>query len=143
MAFVAGERGWWLQGHATSVRLDAESRGRTYAFMTIALAQLWIVSVARWSGRSEKADVTHEGGLRVPRVANPYAWWAVAVTSALQVASAYVPPIARVLQIAPLGVGDWAVIAIMSAGPAIAATAVLHVWSIVRDARRRATDALV
>jgi Ca2+-transporting ATPase len=141
MAFVAGERGWWLQGYATSV-LDAEARGRTYAFMTIALAQLWIVSVARWSGRSGKADVRHEGRLRVPRVANPYAWWAVAVTSALQVASAYVPPIARVLQIAPLGVGDWAVIAIMSAAPAIAATAVLHVWSIVRDARRRAADAL-
>ena len=131
LAYMAGARGW-ASGSA-AVAADA-ARGRSYAFMTLALAQLWLVGVARWPGpeRTAPPDGRAAGtaaplphGLRrVTR--NPWAWAAVIGTTMLQVAAAYVAPLALVLQIVPLGPRDWALIAAFAVTPTVIATAVLH-----------------
>ena len=129
LAYMAGVRGWAAGGVPAT---DGIARGRSYAFMTLALAQLWLVGVARWPGATSVPNGDAGGTPVVPRrglrrwTTNPWAWAAVIGTTILQALTAYVPALARVLQVVPLGVRDWTMIAGFAAAPAIIATAVLH-----------------
>ena len=137
-AYVAGARGWAVGPGLPLPRADAVARGRTYAFMTLALAQLWLVGVARWPGR---AMVPNADRPRRPWGGNPYAWAAVALTAAVQVGIAYVPPVAAVLEIAPLGARDWALIMAVALVPAVVATGVLHAQRALYGRRRMSSGA--
>lgn len=127
LSYVAGAQGWAVRGALDPG--DSLARGRSYAFMTIAFAQLWLVGAARWSG----APSPLPDGDRVPPrglrrfTRNPWAWAAVVFTTSLQVVIVYFPPIATVLQLVPLGVRDWELIVAFAAAPAIIASVVLHV----------------
>ena len=137
LAYAAGAGGWAWAGAATGERLTA--RGRSYAFMTLGLAQLWLVGAARWPGRTPaqpgggSPGAPGRGLRRWTR--NPWAWGAVIGTSIVQVATAYVPPLARILQVVPLDVRDWALIAAFAAAPALVATIVLHLQRWRENAR--------
>jgi len=138
LAYMAGARGW-----AGGDVGDSVQRGRTYAFMTLALAQLWLVGVARWPGASAALP---DGSERAPGrglrrwTRNPWAWAAAICSTILQMVIGYVPALATVLQIAPLGLRDWELIAAFAAAPAIIATIVLHLqrWRTTRHARHEA-----
>lgn len=93
--------------------------------MTLALAQLWLVGIARWPGwtpvpRDVERVARRWGG-------NPWAWAAVVITTVFQIGIAYVPPVAAVLQIAPLSPRDWLLIFGFAAVPVLVATIVLRV----------------
>jgi P-type Ca2+ transporter type 2C len=145
LAYMAGARGWAVHGAPGAG--DSLARGRTYAFMTIAFAQLWLVGAARWPGPATGLP-NGDGGAPAPAAArglrrftrNPWAWAAVIFTTLLQVVIVYLPPIAAVLQLVPLGVTDWGLIAALGAAPAIIASVVLHLqrWRTRSRMRRQA-----
>lgn len=140
LSYMAGALGWAVRG-APDPR-DSLARGRSYAFMTLAFAQLWLVGAARWSGATNALPNAGRAPVHGVRrfTRNPWAWGAVIFTTILQVAVAYFPPVAAVLQLVPLGVGDWELIAAFAAAPAIIASVVLHLqrWRTTRRARREA-----
>jgi Ca2+-transporting ATPase len=92
-----------------ALRADA-SRATTVSFMTLALAQVWHLGNAR--GRLSML-------LPARAAANPYALGAVALSVGLQVLAVSFDPLARVLRLAALGAGDWAVVLGLSAVPAL------------------------
>jgi len=83
---------------------------RTATFATLALAQIFHLGNAR----STKAVVTWSRA-----AANPYAVGAVALSIALQVVAMFVGPLAAILRVAPLETGQWIVVILASAIPAI------------------------
>ena len=82
----------------------------TYAFMTLALAQIFHLGNAR----SQAPVLAPSAAL-----GNPYALGAVALAVGLQLCAVYVPSLATLLQIAPLGPLDWVVITGLAAVPAV------------------------
>ncbi len=131
IAYAAGTRGWALGSGASPTLLEGVARGRSYAFMTLALAQLWLVGIARWPGwtpapRDVERVARRWGG-------NPWAWAAVVITTVVQIGIAYVPPVAAVLQIAPLGPRDWLLIFGFAAVPVLVATIVLRVQGALQS----------
>ena len=86
------------------------ARATTLAFMTLALAQIFHLGNAR-----------SPGAVLVPRIAlrNPYAIAAVIGSASLQLAAAYLPPLADTLDLAPLALRHWTVIAPLALTPAL------------------------
>lgn len=85
-------------------------RSMTLAFMTLAFAQTFHLANAR-----RDAHLFSRGNL----FSNPWALAAVALVTVLQVASAHVPPLARVLGTVPLSGKDWIVVLLLSLVPAV------------------------
>jgi P-type Ca2+ transporter type 2C len=82
----------------------------TVAFMTLALAQIAHLGNAR----------SVEAVLRPARiVANPYALAGASIAIALQVATAWIEPLAGILRVTPLAGRDWVVVVAASALPAV------------------------
>jgi len=82
----------------------------TFAFMTLALAQIAHLGNAR----------SAEAVLRPARVvANPYALAGACIAVGLQVATAWIGPLADILRISPLDGRDWIVIVAASALPGV------------------------
>jgi Ca2+-transporting ATPase len=102
--------------------LWALERGRAYsttmAFMTLALAQIFHLSNARRNGSQQATD-------KLP--VNRYAIAAIVLTVALQLAAVYVPALARVLDLAPMGWKDWAIVGGLAVMP-VAAHWVVDAW---------------
>ena len=142
LSYMAGAGGWATPGGPHP--RDSLARGRSYAFLTIAFAQLWLVGAARWPGAARR--LPNGDGAGRPRrglrrlTGNPWAWAAVLFTTILQVVIVYLPPIASVLQLVPLGVRDWQLVCAFAAAPAIIASVVLHLprWRTTRRTRREA-----
>lgn len=84
--------------------------GTTAAFMTLALAQILHLGNAR----SARPVLSLRSAL-----ANRAAIAAVVLALGLQLLAAFFAPLARVLRIAPLSGGDWAVVVVLGAIPAI------------------------
>jgi Ca2+-transporting ATPase len=84
--------------------------GTTAAFMTLAFAQILHLGNAR--GR---------GPVLTPRtaLANRAALAAVVLATGLQLMAAFLTPLAKVLQVAPMSGEQWALVAILSATPAV------------------------
>ena len=82
----------------------------TLAFMTLAFAQLFHLGTARSTGP-----------VLAPRraTANRYALGAVAIVVTLQVLAVTVEPLAAVLELTPLGAGDWIGVLGLAAVPAV------------------------
>ncbi|MGE0352938.1 MAG: cation-translocating P-type ATPase [Gemmatimonadales bacterium] len=80
----------------------------TFAFMTLALAQIFHLGNAR----ARQDVLTPEAALR-----NPYAIGAVVLTLGLQYLSVAWAPLARTLGTHPLSLGDWLVIGLLAAVP--------------------------
>jgi Ca2+-transporting ATPase len=97
---------WGLSGDS-----GGSARARTFTVMTLALAQIFHLGNAR-----SNLPVTAPG--RALR--NRFAVAAVALTVGLQLLAAFLPPLARVLRIEPLGAWDWVVVVGLSVLPAIA-----------------------
>jgi Ca2+-transporting ATPase len=89
---------------------DQGSKAGTFAFMTLALAQLFHLGNAR-------SRATLVGSARA--VSNRWALGAVALVIALQLAATYVPPLARLLDVTPLSLADWLPIVGLAALPAV------------------------
>jgi len=148
LAWLAGARGW---AHPDSLLPGAGdiARGRSYAFMTLALAQLWLVGVARMQGTrtspppaplgSSEAQPPH--GLR-RWTRNPWALAAVLGTTIVQAAIAYVPPLAAILQVAPLGARDWMAICALGVAPAVIATAAIRLVRLFASRRGESRGAV-
>jgi P-type Ca2+ transporter type 2C len=96
---------WGLAGPAGS-----DGRARTFAFMTLALGQIFHLGNAR-----SELPVTAPARA----VSNRFAVGAVFLTVGLQVLAAVLPPLAGLLRIEPLDGGDWAVVAALSLLPGI------------------------
>ena len=94
----------------------------TICFMTLALAQVFHLITARSITASDR---------RYPRAKNPYAIAAAGLAVGLQLLAVYLTPLASVLQVSPLGPGDWLSIVGFAATPVLAAQG-------LRLARRRA-----
>jgi hypothetical protein len=78
--------------------------------MTLALAQIAHLGNAR----------SAEAVLRPSRVAaNPYALAGAAIAIGLQVATAWIEPLANILRVTPLATLEWAVVVITAALPAV------------------------
>jgi Ca2+-transporting ATPase len=87
-----------------------QTRAITIAFMTLAIAQTLHLGNARGGG----------GALRWRRIiSNRWALGAALLTIGLQFVAVYVPPIARLLNVTPLTVNDWWLVAPMAALPAV------------------------
>ena len=86
------------------------ARPITFAFMTLALAQLFHLGNAR----SRSAVLG-----RQTATANRWALAAVALVLVLQLAAVYIPPLARLLRLVPLGPADWLIIVPLALLPAI------------------------
>jgi Ca2+-transporting ATPase len=82
----------------------------TYAFMTLALAQIFHLGNAR----SQAPVLAPSAAL-----GNPYAIGAVAIAVGLQLCAVYVPPLAALLRVVPLGPLDWLLIVGLAAVPAV------------------------
>src|SRR5690606_19676015 len=80
-------------------------RAVTFAFMTLALAQLFHLGNAR-----SRAAVIRPRDI----VANRWALAAVAIVIVLQLAAVYVPPLAGLLDLVPLRPADWAIVVPLS-----------------------------
>ncbi len=94
---------WGLSG--------GNGRARTLTFMTLALAQVFHLGNAR-----SDLPVTAPGRV----LSNRFAVGAVVLTVGLQLLAVFLPPLARVLRIEPLGARDWAVVTALSLLPAVA-----------------------
>jgi Ca2+-transporting ATPase len=105
--------GWYLDGPTR--------RAQTIAFMTLALAQLFHLGNAR-------SDEPLVGWTRA--LANPYAIAALVLSIGLQLLTAYLPPLARILGVVALDSKDWFVVIGCAAMPAV-------VGQTVKLARRR------
>ena len=89
---------------------NSPAQAPTIAFMTLALAQIGHLGNAR----------SAEPVLRPARVvANPYALAGASIAVGLQVATAWIGPLADILHVTPLGGRDWIVIVAASAVPAV------------------------
>jgi P-type Ca2+ transporter type 2C len=89
----------------------APAQAASVAFMTLAFAQIFHL------GNARSADpVVH------PRraLANVYALGGATLAAALQLAAAYVPPLARILGVAWLDANAWLVVVVFAAVPAVA-----------------------
>jgi Ca2+-transporting ATPase len=88
----------------------APARAATIAFSTLALSQIFHLGNAR----------SRQAVLRPSRAtANPYALWAVAISSVLQLMAVHLPGLARVLHTVPLEPLDWVVVLAAAAVPAV------------------------
>jgi P-type Ca2+ transporter type 2C len=86
------------------------ARAATIAFSTLAFAQIFHLGTAR----------SHYSAMNPGRaLANPYAVWAVVLSSGLQVLAVHFGPLQRVLRTMPLGPGDWFVVLSAAAVPAL------------------------
>jgi Ca2+-transporting ATPase len=82
----------------------------TIAFMTLALAQIAHLGNAR----------SAEAVLRLSRAtANPYALAGATIAIGLQIATAWIAPLADILRVTPLATSEWALVVIMAALPAV------------------------
>jgi Ca2+-transporting ATPase len=97
---------WGLAGPT-----GTEGRARTFAFMTLALSQIFHLGNAR-----SELPVTAPARA----VSNRFAVGAVFLTVGIQVFAAGFPPLARVLRIERLDSMDWAAVAALSLLPAVA-----------------------
>jgi len=95
-----------LYGRAGEASAGALARAGTMTFMTLALTQVAHLANAR----------RLDGAARY-RPANRYAAGAAAVTVALQLLAGLAPPLARVLDVTPLGLRDWSVVGLLSLAP--------------------------
>ena len=99
-----------LGAYLWALRGGSVERAVTVAFMTLALAQLFHLGNARSRDRV----------LRPARaLANRWAVGAVGLVLALQLLAVYWPPLSRLLKTVPLSPGDWAVVLVASAVPAV------------------------
>jgi Ca2+-transporting ATPase len=90
----------------------SESEAVTVSFFTLAFAQLWHVLDMRSDGSSPFAnDITR----------NPWVWGALALCAVLLAAAAQVPLLARVLEVQPLGMRGWALVAGFGLAPVVVA----------------------
>ena len=105
---------------------DGEDKARTIAFMTLAFAQILHLGNAR-------SDDAVLQPVRV--VANPFALAAVAVSVMLQFVAVGYAPLANVLRVSSLDLGDWALVLAIAAIPAVAGQAI----KIVTAKRRSIT----
>ena len=85
-----------------------EAEAVTMSFLTLALAQLWHVFNMRKPGTSMLRNVVTR---------NPYVWAALALCIVLIALAYALPPVAQVLQLAPLNGMAWTVVVLMSTGP--------------------------
>jgi Ca2+-transporting ATPase len=92
-------------------------RAVTLAFMTLALAQIFHLGNAR----SDRPVTAPRDVLR-----NPYALAAVVLAVGLQLLTAVLPPLATVLQVAPLSTTDWAIVVGLGLTPAIIGQMLKH-----------------
>lgn len=110
--------------------LDGEpgsyERAVTYAFMTLALAQIFHLGNAR----SPTPVLRPARALR-----NRYALGAVALAVGLQFLAIYFPPLAQVLRVVPLALADWIVIGALAAVPAVVGQTLR--WLRARRRRRK------
>jgi Ca2+-transporting ATPase len=107
IAFCALGAAWW----GMQSRPDEPSYAATLAFMTLAFAQLFHLGNAR----------SAEPVIRPARmVANRYALGAVAVVLTLQMVAAFWAPLARTLEVVPLGWHDWLVVGALGVLPGVA-----------------------
>jgi P-type Ca2+ transporter type 2C len=111
---------WYLDGPA--------GRAQTIAFMTLALAQLFHLGNAR----SDEPLVSWTRAF-----ANPYALGALALSIGLQLLTAYLLPLARILGVVALNSRDWLVVLGCAAMPAMVGQSVKVV------ARRRRARSMV
>ena len=111
----------WGLGRAPENRVYA----RTLAFMTLAFAQIFHLGNAR-SGRA----VFSLGKV----VSNPYALAAVGLTTALQVLTVELQPLADVLRTHPLSTNDWLVLTVLALIPALLGQVVKAFASTREDA---------
>ena len=101
---------------AYALSLDGgEEKARTVAFMTLAFAQIFHLGNAR-------SDAAVLQPIRA--LANPFALAALGLSVVLQAAAASYPPLAIVLRVSPLGVGDWIFILAFAAVPAVVGQAI-------------------
>jgi Ca2+-transporting ATPase len=99
-----------LAAYLWSLQSGSPERAVTVAFMTLALAQLFHLGNAR----------SRSSVLSWRRItANPWAFGAVPLVIALQLAAVYWPPLAAVLRTVPLSPGDWLVVMGLSVVPAV------------------------
>jgi Ca2+-transporting ATPase len=89
---------------------DGTARAITFAFMTLAFAQLFHLGNAR-----SRMPVLGRSAV----VGNRWALGAVALVVALQLAAVYITPLARLLRLVPLSPADWLVILPLSLVPAV------------------------
>ena len=87
-----------------------ENEAITVSFLTLALAQLWHV----FNMRDREAPLW-----RNDIVANPYVWGALVLCLVLLALAMWIPPVAAVLEIAPLPAAGWLTVAGMSVVPLI------------------------
>ena len=85
-------------------------RAQTAAFMTLAFAQLFHLANAR-------SHVPLIGGSQA--FSNPYAIGALGLSIALQLAAAYIGPLARVLGVQPLDARSWSIVVSCALVPAV------------------------
>lgn len=104
---------------------------RTVAFMTLALAQIFHLVNAR-----SDAPVF---GRHSPR-RNPWSWAAAVLVIGLQALAVYFPPLAGLLDIAPLGLGDWLVVTGFAIIPAVVGQ-ILRALHVLRSDHARAAEA--
>ena len=118
-AYGIGITACCLAAYLIALQTLPEGHARTVAFQTLALTQLFHLGNARSSG-----PVLSRGAA----TRNLWALAAVIVVLLLQLASAYVPPLASILGVVPPRLGDWLLILPFSLAPAIAGQA----WKVWR-----------
>lgn len=101
----------------------------TVSFLTLALAQLGHV----FNMRDPEAGALHNDVVR-----NPYVWAALLLCLALLAAAAWLPPLANVLQVAPLEPSAWGVVLGFAATPLAAGQLWLALRGVKHPARRAA-----
>jgi P-type Ca2+ transporter type 2C len=89
-----------------------QSQAVTVSFLTLAAAQLWHV----FNMRNVGANIW-----RNAITANPYVWGALALCGILLLLAVYLPPLATVLSVVPIGLNGWLLVLGMSLLPTIAA----------------------
>jgi Ca2+-transporting ATPase len=97
---------WGLSGSSGG----DQGRARSLAFLTLAFAQIFHLGNAR-----SELPVTAPGRA----LSNQFAVSAVVLTVGLQLVAALLSPLAGILRIEPLGLSDWAVVAVLSLVPAL------------------------
>ena len=109
----------------TSLELDPIG-AVTVSFLTLALGQTWHVFNMRRADSSIVRNVITR---------NRWVWAAVGICVALVLGATYIPPLARLLSIAPPRAEAWLLIVTMSLAPLIGMQLIKWAWS-----RRTATD---
>ena len=115
---------------AYALSLDrGEDKARTIAFMTLALSQIFHLGNAR----SDDAVLTP-----IRALANPFALIALGLSVALQAVAVGYAPLATVLRVTPLGLGEWTIILTFGAVPAVVGQAIKVVTASRRSLRAQA-----